>query len=228
MARRPALLDADAIEQLPSPCRTCLFWELGHPRPPDGGAPLDELAGDTVVQKQAWTQAEIASGQAPGRVIRVDDKVVAYALFAAPGTLAPRKRPVPRPSDDALLLATIWVDAQQRRHGFGRLLLQAAVREAIALDLAAVEAFGDRRFREVACVLPSMWLLHEGFTVRAEHPRYPLLRLETRRTARWAESLEHALEGLVEHLPRPHRAPIPADGRQRAVDRPVVDGPGPG
>jgi hypothetical protein len=89
-------------------------------------------------------------------------------------------------------------------------LVQSAVKEALALDLPAVEAYGDRRWRESDCVLPVTWLLHEGFEVSAEHPRHPLLRLDAGRTVRWTEAIEQAVEEVLDRLPR--RAPSPVPG----------------
>lgn len=212
MSRRLEPLVPELLEGFPDRCRTCLFWELGRPRPDarEGPEVADELAGDAFVQKQAWFTSQTLEQGPPGRVVRVDGDVVGYALFAPPGRFAPRRAPVPRASEDALLLATLRVAPHVREQGVGRLLVQGAIKEAIRLDLPAVEAYGDRRYRQHDCVLPSTWLLHEGFEVRREHPRYPLLRLETRRTVRWAETLEHAFEGILERVrPEPEGAPAP-------------------
>lgn len=218
------------VEDLPDACRICLFWELGRPRPdPRGSMRSDELAGDPAMQKQAWWSSQVLEDQPPGRVVRIGDELAGYALFAPPGRLAPRKVPAPQASEDALLLATLWVDVAHREHGIGRMLVQAAVKEAIRLDLPAVEVYGDRRFREQDCVLPAMWLVHEGFAVHREHPRYPLLRMDTKRTVRWADTLEHALDDIRAVLPR--RVPVPVPGPapegvpspQRSVPRPPQD-----
>jgi hypothetical protein len=72
-----------------------------------------------------------------------------------------------------------------------------------------VEAYGDRRWLERGCVLPATWLLHEGFEVHREHPRSPLLRVDTKRTVRWAETFEHAWEEVLGRLPRRARVPVP-------------------
>jgi GNAT superfamily N-acetyltransferase len=207
VARGLVPLTGEAVERLPAPCRSCLFWERGAP------APLADGKGHTeatdLKRKQAWVSAQVQQGRPPGRLVLVEGRPAGFATFAparelvAPGALAPR------PSGDALQLATVWVAPDLRGHGLGRLLLQSAIREAIRLDLGAVEVYGDRRWRERGCVLPVTWLLREGFEVHREAPRLPLLRLEVRRTARWAESLEAALEGLRLHLPRPAPARVP-------------------
>lgn len=199
------------MEALPERCRACLFWELGRPRPDaaDPGA-TDELAGDPQVAKQAWCTTRVLAGRPPGRVVRVDDELAAYALFGPSQEFAPRRAPVPPASRDALLLATMWVHPAHRKRGVGRVLVQAAMKEALRLGLPAVEVYGDRRWRESDCVLPVTWLLHEGFEVTTEHPRYPLLRMDSKRTVRWAEALEHAVEEVLDLIPRRHPSPAPA------------------
>lgn len=201
MGRRTAPLTAAEVDVLPGPCRGCLFWEDGSVGPPvplslrSRHAPSDE-------RKRAWVSARADEGIAPGRIVVVDGEVAGYALFAPAASFAPRSSLLPRVSPDALQLATLWVTTAHRGAGLGRLLIQATLREAIRLELSAVEAYGDRRWRERSCVLPVTWLLHEGFEVHHEHPRTPLLRLETRRTLRWAGSLEHAWEEVLGRIPR--------------------------
>lgn len=211
MSRRVRALDGDGVEALPDRCRACLFWELGRPRP-DPAHPDDELAGDPVVAKQAWCTARVMDGRAPGRTVWIDDELAGYALFGPSTDFAPRRAPVPNPSRDALLLATLWVAPPYRTRGVGRILVQAAVKEALRLGLHGVEAYGDRRWRDSDCVLPCTWLLYEGFTVATEHPRYPLLRLDTRRTVRWTEAIEHAVEEVLDLIPRRHPSPVSAPG----------------
>lgn len=224
MTRRVRPLDGDAIESLPDRCRTCLFWELGRPRPavvaPDPQDD-DELAGDPFVAKQAWCTNQVLAGRPPGGVVWVDDELAAFALYGASGEFAPRRGPIPRVSRDALLLATLWVGPAHRERGVGRLLVQSAIKEALRLGLPAVEVYGDRRWRESDCVLPVTWLLHEGFEVASEHPRYPLLRLDTRRTVRWTEAIEHAVEEVLDRIPR--RSPSPAPAPDTGVGLPVPD-----
>ena len=201
-------LTAGDLEALPERCRRCLFWEVGAQRPDE--AHDDELAADPVVQKQAWWSSQQQDGGPPGRLVRSDGRVVGYAAFAPTTAYERRRPPVPRPSDDALFVATAWIDPAERGSGFGRLLVQSAIREALRRELRAVEAYGDRRHIDGACVLPCTWLLHEGFEVHREHPRYPLLRLDVRSASRWAESLEDAVEHVLGRLGRR----VPADVRE--------------
>jgi GNAT superfamily N-acetyltransferase len=224
VARRAIPFTGDDVERLPSPCRSCLFWELGAACPDPrtkgvltGVAARSPAPSDPLVRKQAWVSARVQEGTPPGRIVVVDGEVIAYALFAPASTFARRSPLVPTTDDDTLQLATAWVHPVHRGVGIGRLLVQAALKEAIRLELRAVEAYADRRWREGACVLPATWLLHEGFEVHREHPRTPLLRTDIRRTVRWAESLEHAWEEVLGRLPYRVPAPVPDGVRERAT-----------
>jgi GNAT superfamily N-acetyltransferase len=236
--RRAVPLTGDVLDGLPEPCRRCLFWEYGAPCPqPRSSTVLAGLAPslapaesgrDAAARKRSWVDAEVAEGSPPGVVLwtgpargpssvsgAATPPAAAFALFAPPDRFAPRAAPAPRASRDALLLATAWVAPTHREAGLGRVLLHRALRVAIERDLAAVEVYADRRFQDRACVLPATWLLHEGFTVYREHPRAPLLRLETRRTVRWTEQLEHAWDEVLGHLPEL----LPAPERSGTVSR---------
>ena len=222
MARRVEHLTGDVVDALPEPCRSCLFWELGAPCPDRVVAPMASgpsaspgRASDAIVRKEAWVSARVQDGAPPGRVVWADGELVAHVVYAPVRTFVRRRPPVPAASSDAILLATAWVQPDRRGHGLGRLLLQAAIRDTVRAHAPALEAYADRRWRERCCLLPSTWLLHEGFVVHREHPRTPLLRLDVKRTARWAESLEHAFEEVLGRLPR--RAPVAMpDGPRRA------------
>lgn len=213
MAARSVPLVGDVLDDLPPRCRSCVFWELGEQRPDDRDRGGERAARDRV-RKQGWVTAQSLETGAPGVLLRDGEQTLGFALYAPARAFAERAGTVPATSADALLLATAWVDPNWRGFGHGGLVVQAAVRDAIRLGLTAVEAYGDRRAREWDCVLPAAWLLHEGFEVELEHPRYPLLRLDTRRVARWAETLEHAVEGMLGRArSRPQLQPAPIRSR---------------
>lgn len=237
-SRRSVALTGALVEALPAPCHGCLFWEAGAPCPQPRTASGDRArrAGDaTPVDagriKADWVSAQVGSWGPPGHVIQLEGATAAFVLYGPARVFAPRPMTVPAISRDVLFMATAWVDPTERGRGLGRLLVQAALREAIRLELPAVEVYGDRRWQERACQLPATWLLHEGFEVHREHPRTPVLRIDTRRTRRWAESLEHALEELLDRIPRRIPVPVPdrrgvpvPDGAAVRPRRPLTDG----
>lgn len=199
MVRKIVEVTSDGLDALPDRCQHCRFWELGALRPIDVEGELDD---DALVEKCAWWRSVELDFGTSGRAVRVDTEVAAWCLFGPPEAFARHRAPTPRPSADALFLATVWVERPFRGAGLGPLLLRTVVKEALRRDRRAIEAYGDRRHREAACLLPATWLLHEGFAVYREHPRYPLLRLDVNSTARWAEPIEQILEQALARLGR--------------------------
>jgi GNAT superfamily N-acetyltransferase len=198
---RVEVLTADRLVRLPDPCRGCLFWETGGPRPID----IPTRTRGVSAEKLAWWRDRESEDETVlGRIIEVDGGVAAWAMVG-PGTMLTRwRRSFPPPGRDALLITTLWVEPEHRGRGLGRLLVRAVLKEALDRDLRGVEAYGDRRPRDGGCVLPGTWLLHVGFAVDREHPRYPLLRIDTRSTVRLLEPLEQMVGHARERLsPRP-------------------------
>lgn len=207
MTRRLQDLTLAALDDLPTACRNCVFWEVaGAARgPADTGAGARE-------RKEAWWQATQLEWGTPGKAAYGDGHLVGYASFA-PGAQVPRARRLGGVSDDALLLATLWVDPDYREAGLARVLLQSVLRETHRRGSRALEAFADRRRpTEWRCMLAEDFLLANGFTVVRPHPTTPLLRLDLRQTARWQESLSTALEGVASALNR-RRERVPAPAR---------------
>ncbi len=206
---------SDGLDALPERCRHCRFWELGASRPIDVGEHFEDEA---LVEKCAWWRAVELEFGPSGRAVRVNAEVAAWCLFGPPEIFARQPAPIPRPSSDALFLATVWVERPFRGAGFGPLLLRTVAKEALRRDRRAVEVYGDRRHREAGCLLPATWLLHEGFAIHREHPRYPLLRLDVHTTARWSEPIEQMLEQASLRLGRrmqPELSPMSAPSSQR-------------
>lgn len=205
-------LTLDALDDLPVPCRSCVFWEVaGAPR---GGSP-DRVAG--ALAKDAWWQATQLEWGTPGKALYRDGRLVAYATFAPPLHFPRTRRLGPAVSEDALLLATLWVDPEVEGRGLATVLLQAVLSETHRRGARALEAYGERRSvgrllwgtGGGGCVLPESFLLRAGFALRHDHATFPLLRLDLRQTVRWQDSVGHALEGVRSALGRRERAGVP-------------------
>jgi GNAT superfamily N-acetyltransferase len=204
-------LTLERLEQLPPACRACVFWEVGGAR----RGPGDDAAR---AAKEAWLSATQLEWGAPGKVLLVDGAVVGYALLA-PGHHFPRSRQLAHvPSDDALLLAALWIDPDAREGGLAKVLIQGVLREVHRRGARALEAYGVRSGPlPASCVLPEGFLVANGFEVVHEHPMHPLLRIDMRTTVRWQETVSHALEGVRSALAR-EPAPVPS-GRNPATHR---------
>ncbi|GAB4279481.1 MAG: GNAT family N-acetyltransferase [Coriobacteriia bacterium] len=204
MARRVRPLSVDLAQELPAECVGCAFWETEGRLPRHCGAScdLDLLKG--------WIRQVIEQWGDCGRVITVDDEVVAFLKYA-PATMVPQARHFPSgpPSEDAVLLTCLHIVDDARHLGLGRVLLHACFRDLLKRGHKVVESFAfDGHVAELP-VLSLEFLLKEGFQVVRPHPEFPLLRLNLRSLATVMENVEAALQSIQMPLRVPSRAPVP-------------------
>ncbi|HBF78592.1 MAG TPA: GNAT family N-acetyltransferase [Streptomyces sp.] len=193
MGRRLVPLTLDNLSDLPRRCRSCVFWELD---PVSGEAAVK--AGRPDVEKESWISAVLLEWGSCGRVVYVDDVAAGYVLYAPPAYV-PRSTAFPTSpvSPDAVQLMTALILPGFQGQGLGRVLVQTVAKDMLRRGFRAVEAFGDARWKEPACVLPADHLLAVGFKTVRPHPAYPRLRLELRTTLSWKEDVELALDRLL-------------------------------
>ncbi|MEU2050525.1 GNAT family N-acetyltransferase, partial [Streptomyces albidoflavus] len=194
----------DNLGALPARCRSCVFWELDPVR---GEAAVRE--GRAEAEKEAWISAVLLEWGSCGRIAYVDDVPAGFALYA-PAAYVPRSLAFPTSpvAPDAVQLMTGWLLPEYRGQGLGRVLVQTVAKDLLRRDFKAIEAFGDARWRDAACLLPADHLLAVGFKTVRPHRRHPRLRLELRATLSWKEDMEQALDRLLgavkkDPVPRP-------------------------
>ena len=218
MARRLERLTLDNLEDLPSACRSCVFWELDPVR-----RQRAEDAGATCEEKEAWVSTVLLEWGSCGRVAYVDGEPAGYVLYA-PSLFLPGAESFPTApaSEDAVLLATAMVLPEYAGGGLGRALMQTVVKDLVKRGgIRALEAFGDTRAPGRGSttygghVLPADYLLGVGFKTQRQHPRYPRMRLELKSAVTWRDEVESALERLI-GVVRPARHPA-ADPSTRVV-----------
>ncbi|CAL9304370.1 GNAT family N-acetyltransferase [Streptomyces sp. SudanB182_2057] len=193
MGRRLVPLTLDNLQDLPHRCRSCVFWELD---PVSGEAAV--AAGTTALEKEAWISAVLLDWGSCGRVVYVDDVPAGFVLYAPPAYV-PRSTAFPTSpvAPDAVQLITGFVLPGYQGQGLGRVLVQAVAKDLLRRGFRAVEAFGDARWEQPACLLPADHLLAVGFKTVRQHPSHPRLRLELRSTLSWKEDVEMALDRLL-------------------------------
>ncbi|MCX5605020.1 GNAT family N-acetyltransferase [Streptomyces phaeochromogenes] len=193
MGRRLAPLTLDNLQDLPKRCRACVFWELD---PVSGQAAVK--AGTPELEKEAWISAVLLEWGSCGRVVYVDDVPAGFVLYAPPAYV-PRATAFPTSpvSPDAVQLMTAFITPGFQGQGLGRVMVQTVAKDLLRRGFKAIEAFGDSRWKEPACVLPADHLLAVGFKTVRPHPTYPRLRLELRTTLSWKEDVELALDRLL-------------------------------
>ncbi|GGK93339.1 GNAT family N-acetyltransferase [Mangrovihabitans endophyticus] len=213
MSRRLVNLTLDTLEDLPRPCRECVYWELD---PVSGDRAC--AAGDTALEKEAWVSQTLLEWGSCGKLVYVDGMSAGFVMYAPPAYV-PRSMAFPTSpvSPDAVLLTTAHVVTSFAGGGLGRMLVQGVARDLTKRGVKAIEAFGDAKYGEAdeggnmaGCLVPVDFFLSVGFKTVRPHPRYPRLRLELRTALSWKSDVEYALEKLLgsmtpENLLRPVR-----------------------
>jgi hypothetical protein len=192
--RRLANVTLDNLDDLPHPCRRCVFWELD----PVARRRAEE-AGDPALEKEAWVSAALLEWGSCGKLCYVGQVPAGYVLYAPPAYV-PRSVAFPTSpvSSDAVLLMTALVMPEFTGGGVARMLVQSAAKDLVRRGVRAIEAFGDTHDTgRSGCVVPADFLVAVGFKTVRPHHRFPRLRLELRNALSWKEDVEAALEKLL-------------------------------
>ncbi|MFI7586008.1 GNAT family N-acetyltransferase [Spongisporangium articulatum] len=223
MTRRLAPLTLDNVSDLPTPCRSCVSWELDAV----AGRRAREM-GDTAFEKEAWISATLLEWGSCGRVAYVDDRPAGFVTYAPPA-FVPRSLAFPTSpvSADAVLLMTARVMPQYAGSGLARMLVQACAKDLSRRGVKAIEAFGlaaggglgpslraaaaalpipgrqgrppteEAGAEESKCLAPADLFSAVGFKTVRQHHRYPRMRLELKTAISWREDVELALERIL-------------------------------
>lgn len=200
MGRRLANITLDNLGDLPSKCRSCVYWELD----PAAGERARE-AGSTDLEKEAWVSDTLLEWGNCGNIVYVDDVPAGFVLFAPPAYV-PRSVAFPTSpaSPDSVLLMTARLLPEFTGGGLGRMLVQAAVRDVARRGIKAIEAFGSHESPGTdgtySCVIPADYLLAVGFKTVRPHPRFPRLRLDVKSIVSWKADVESAIERLFSSM----------------------------
>lgn len=201
--RRLENLTLDNIDELPRPCRHCVFWELGP-------MAVDRVIAesDAAFEKEAWVSAALLEWGRCGKVCYVHDEPAGFVQYA-PASAVPRSTAFPTSpvSADAALLMVARILPEFAGQGLGRYLVQGVAKDLLNSRVHALEAFGDTRWDGPACLLPADFLAAVGFRPVRHHHRFPRFRLDLSTAVSWRADVEAALERLFgvagEHAVRP-------------------------
>lgn len=208
MSRHVVGLTLDNVADIPWRCKRRVYWELA----PHVAEQVVSF-GEPEVEKEAWVSGMLLEWGSCGRIAYSADLPVGFVLYAPPSAV-PRSAAFPTSpvSTDATLLTAFHVLEEFRACGVGRALVQASVQDLSRRGVKAIEAFGDDRdtdaggadgavtHPEPGCVVPAGFLRGVGFKTVAADPRWPRLRLELRGGLSWKESVESALDQLLEQV----------------------------
>jgi hypothetical protein len=145
VSRRLVNLTLDTLEDIPRPCRDCVYWELDPV-----SAQRACATGDPGLEKEAWVSQTLLEWGSCGKLIYVDSMPAGFAMFAPPAYV-PRSMAFPTSpvSPDAALLMTAHVVGAFAGGGLGRMLIQGVARDMTKRGIRAIEAFGDARNDDV-------------------------------------------------------------------------------
>ncbi len=193
MSRRLVNVTLDNLEDLPTRCRKCVFWELDPV-----SMQRAEDAGDPELEKEAWISSTLLEWGSCGKIVYVDGAAAGFVLYAPP-LYVPRSVAFPTSpvSADAVLMMTAHIVPEFQGGGLGRMLVQGVAKDLVRRGVRAIEAFGDLKWEKPGCVLPAEYMLAVGFKTVRPHHRYPRMRLELKSAVSWREDVEVALERLL-------------------------------
>jgi GNAT superfamily N-acetyltransferase len=193
VSRRLVNITLDNVEDLPTRCRRCVFWELDPV-----SMQRAEDAGDPELEKEAWISSTLLEWGSCGKLVYVDGVAAGFVLYAPP-LYVPRSVAFPTSpvSADAALLMTAHILPEFQGGGLGRMLVQGVAKDLTRRGVRAIEAFGDLKWEKPGCMLPAEYMLAVGFKTVRPHHRYPRLRLELKSAISWREDVEVALERLL-------------------------------
>ncbi|GAB2801380.1 GNAT family N-acetyltransferase [Actinoallomurus bryophytorum] len=193
MSRRLVNITLDNLEDLPTRCRRCVFWELDPV-----SMQRAEDAGDPALEKEAWISSTLLEWGSCGKLIYVDSVPAGFVMFAPP-LYVPRSIAFPTSpvSADAALMMTAHILPEFQGGGLGRMLVQGVAKDLTRRGVRAIEAFGDLKWEKPGCVMPAEYMLAVGFKTVRPHHRFPRLRLEIKSAVSWREDVEVALERLL-------------------------------
>lgn len=205
MARRIRPLTIERVADLPGPCFSCALWET------EAARALECVPARERERFEEWIR-QVGEAWGDAGLIIYDGSTPLGFVKYAPGRLFPQAARMPSgpPDDDSVLIACMHVDPDVRDAGLGKVLLHAALRDLVSRKERVVEAYaaGEAADRDRSPLMSVEFLLRQGFRVARPHPLYPLMKLELKSLATWAESLDVMLEAI--QLPRRLGERVPA------------------
>jgi GNAT superfamily N-acetyltransferase len=195
VARQIRDLTNTNVDDVPRPCRGCVFWEYA---PADRALTLG--AHDADFEKEAWaSEVSLVYGSA-GKIVYIDGRAVGFAMFGPHEVFHGADVFPLRISKDALFLAMLRILPDAAGRGVGKALVHAVLKEAKARGKRAVECYGDRSWQHEACIVPAGFLEAIGFRVKREHPRFPLYRIDLGSLATASKNVEAVVEAFLESV----------------------------
>lgn len=204
MARKLVGLSTLALDEIPSSCAGCQYWESAPRLERDCGARCDGEAA------RAWFARVTTEWGECGRAAVDDGVALGFMKYAPPGYF-PQSLHMPSgaPLPDVPMIACIHIEPDARGRGLGGVLMKSVLRDLVQRGERTVQVYadasGDRRADNP--LIGVDFLLRHGFVIERAHPQVPLLKLELKALVSWTDNLEAVLDSLRLPIRVPGRAP---------------------
>lgn len=158
---------------VPEPCRFCLYWQTS--------GELQHYASKYDIKKEKikWLNTVEKTFGKSVEIARLDGIPIGFMQYA-PAKYFPRVKEYASgpPSNDAIFIACLYIlNKEERRKGYGTLMLEKLLKELDARNLRAVETFA-RIDSENNPSGPLSFYLKHGFKVVRQNDDFPLVRLK--------------------------------------------------
>ena len=168
------------LEDIPRPCRSCLYWEL----PEDFGKLRQKKKPQLAEEKKKeWFIKTLTEFGNCGKIVYQDNTPIGYAQFAPlsrlPQTSSYKSGPLGKVEDNTVIISCLYIcDDRQRGKGIGTRLLDTIITDLSSRGFKAVETFA-RRGSASNPSGPIALYLKKGFKIKDKtDPEFPLVRRE--------------------------------------------------
>lgn len=162
------------FKDIPEPCRRCIYWQTTEE------FNAKSMTKDMEKERLKWFQRmEKESGCSGGFIAYYNNTPVGF-VQCAPAQHFPNTKEYPSgpPSEDAAFLACLYIPSEEnRKKGWGTLILKNGIAELKQRGFKAVETFARKSsWENPSGSLP--FYLKNGFRIKRDHADFPLVHLE--------------------------------------------------
>lgn len=164
----------DRVDELPKPCRTCLYWEAPTEYQNDNGEE------EAIEKKREWFKETREEFGNCGFLAYQNEKPIAYAQYGPATRFLNTSRYPATPSydEDTVFLSCLFITQRNlRRNGIGTQVLKETLKRLKGRGYKSIETFA-RRGNPNNPSGPFEFYKENGFSVKKDDEEYPLMSLE--------------------------------------------------
>lgn len=165
----------DNIDEIPPPCKTCLYWEAPTEYKNDNGN------DEALTKKKEWFQETLDEFGNCGFLIYEDGKPIGYTQYGSVDRFLNISRYPAASSlygEDTIFLSCLFViDPEYRGKGIGTQVLEKIIENLKSRGFESITTLA-RKGNPNNPSGPFKFYKEQGFEIEEDHPKFPLMRLE--------------------------------------------------